>query len=238
VRAPLLPAVVLLALAAMPPGAPLPGPAPAQALHVHIVDFAFAPDPASILAGEQVTWHNHDPLPHDATADDATWLTGTLAEGESRTLAFAAAATHPYHCGLHHSMRGELRVNAPGALPDLAVVAIGAEHPVPGVLAMVNATVRNLGRAEAPASQVAATYRYQGQEHPLGEAALPALGPGARANATIPWLVAGKVGTFRVTALADALGTVEEADEGNNAGHGTIPLLVEGLPPTDLLDPL
>lgn len=230
----------LLALLAAAPALAGALPGPAAEVHVHIVDGQFSPDVVGILAGEAVRWHNHDVASHDATADDASWSTGTLGEGASAAVGFAAAGTRPYYCSIHNSMVGQVLVSAPGALPDLAFGGIeGAPvWPVPGVATWVNVTVRNLGLAEAPAGEVAVSYRYQGEEHPIGTAALPRLGPGAAGVASLEWDTLGKVGGFRVAARADPEGLVEEGDEANNAGEATVAPVLQGHPPLDVLDPL
>lgn len=226
---------LLLAAAA----APVFGAVPAEpGVHVHIDGFAFLPHTASLLAGEWVTWHNHDRTAHRAVAEDLSFETPTIGEGETALTFFGEAATVPYICEFHTSMTGTIVVSAPGAAPDLVVAAIVAREVVPGVLVEVNVTVRNLGLAEAGPSTLALDYRYHGQDFAIGEGAAPGLGPGASGVVTVPWRAAAKVGDFRVRAVADANGAIQEADEENNEGQAVVSVLLPGFPGLDLLRPL
>lgn len=226
--------VLALAAAVLPPLAAADPPG----IHVHIDGFAYVPGTASLLAGEWVTFHNHDTTAHRATADDLSFETPTLSQGESWPVHFPAAATVPYYCEFHTAMTGLLLVSEAGARPDLAVPALQPVDVVPGVVLHLNFTVRNLGRAETGPSTLEASYRYHGNDYPIGTAATPGLGPGASVVVTVPWLAAGKVGEFLVSGEADAFGEVEEAREDNNVGQDRVAILLEGFPGLDLLRPL
>ena len=77
---------------------------------VGIHSFMFEPQSITVEAGESVRWTNHDPSPHTATADDGSFGTGNLAQGESDELVFSARGSHPYHCAVHPSMTGTVVV--------------------------------------------------------------------------------------------------------------------------------
>jgi hypothetical protein len=54
--------------------------------------------------------HNHDPTNHTATAQNQSFDTGTLAQGQSRTLVFNKPGTYSYYCPFHAFMRAKLIV--------------------------------------------------------------------------------------------------------------------------------
>lgn len=80
---------------------------------IEIADFAFPPT-TTIEVGDTVTWNNTSGVAHTATADDASFDTGNIADGASGSVTFAAAGTFPYHCAIHASMVGSIVVQAAG----------------------------------------------------------------------------------------------------------------------------
>ena len=89
---------------------------PAQAAsQVTIQDFSFSPTPITVAQGGSVQWHNVTGATehtHTSTSDIAgLWDTGTLAPGTtSGAVAFKAAGVFAYHCKIHPSMHGKVRV--------------------------------------------------------------------------------------------------------------------------------
>jgi plastocyanin len=75
---------------------------------VMIESFAFVPAMLSVIPGDQVRWTNLDLAPHTATADDDTWDTGEIAEGQTAVVAVTQATTLSYHCIFHPQMLAEL----------------------------------------------------------------------------------------------------------------------------------
>jgi plastocyanin len=101
------------ALAASAIGAALvAGSAFAADASVAISGFAFAPASVSVSVGDRVTWTNGDGVGHTATADDASFDTGTIAGGGSDTVTFSTAGTFAYHCTIHPAMSGTITVQA------------------------------------------------------------------------------------------------------------------------------
>lgn len=98
-------------------------PPPPVGNSVSIVDYAFSPDTLTVSAGTQVTWVNDGAMGHTATADDNSWNSGTLAapmggggyggmtSGGSFSHTFDTPGTYAYHCGIHSSMHGVIKVN-------------------------------------------------------------------------------------------------------------------------------
>lgn len=84
--------------------------APADAA-VTIADFAFGPETLEITAGTTVTFTNNDSASHTATADDGSFDTGAIAQGESATVTFDTPGTYTYVCSFHPAMTGTIVVS-------------------------------------------------------------------------------------------------------------------------------
>jgi plastocyanin len=77
---------------------------------VVIQSLAFGPSPITVAKSATVTWKNNDNVAHTATADDASWDTGNIAPGTSKSLTFTNAGTFAYHCTVHPMMKATLVV--------------------------------------------------------------------------------------------------------------------------------
>lgn len=64
-------------------------------------DIQFVPDTITVTAGSKVTWTNEDPVDHTVTADDGSFDSGNLGEGESFSYTFDSPGTYDYSCELH-----------------------------------------------------------------------------------------------------------------------------------------
>ena len=71
---------------------------------IRIQDMAFSSATVTIDAGTAVRFINDDDTKHNATADDESWGTGTLTEGQSFSRYFDEAGTYTYHCTYHPDM--------------------------------------------------------------------------------------------------------------------------------------
>jgi plastocyanin len=89
----------------------------AQTYAVDIPGLAFSPEALTVTVGDTVTWTNSDSADHTATADDGSFDSGSLANGESFSHTFSAAGTFPYSCTLHSGMTGTITVQAAAAAP-------------------------------------------------------------------------------------------------------------------------
>ena len=85
---------------------------------VTIAGFAFAPSTVTIQVGDSVTWTNEDSTPHTATAEDGSFDTGQLANGDSNTVTFDTAGTFAYVCSIHPQMTGSVVVEAAASTPE------------------------------------------------------------------------------------------------------------------------
>src|SRR5687768_4659164 len=82
---------------------------------VDIRDFAFSPRTVEVRVGDTVTWTNRDGVAHTATAQNGSFDTGLLAEGESGSVRFRSAGTYRYVCTPHPQMTGTVVVRPAGA---------------------------------------------------------------------------------------------------------------------------
>jgi plastocyanin len=98
----------------------------------------FAPGELDVLAGAVVTWRNADSRSHTVTSDTDLFDSGALAPGSAFSRAFAATGVFPYHCTIHRSMRGVVRVYAlvlggpPRPLPPAWAITLRGVSPSPG----------------------------------------------------------------------------------------------------------
>ena len=77
---------------------------------VCLAGIAFAPDAATVAAGDTVTWASVDSPDHTVTADDGSFDSGTISNGDTFDHTFDAAGEFPFHCEIHPSMTGTITV--------------------------------------------------------------------------------------------------------------------------------
>jgi plastocyanin len=95
---------------------------------VNIAGFAFSPDTITIAVGDSVTWSNGDSVSHTATADDASFDTGTIGAGTSKSVTFSTAGTFAYHCRIHSSMTATVVVSDAATPPATDTLTAAATH--------------------------------------------------------------------------------------------------------------
>ncbi|HTX89980.1 MAG TPA: cupredoxin family copper-binding protein [Anaerolineales bacterium] len=113
--------IVILLLAACTPKA---APTPAGTLppiqnpgsggnpnEIAINNYTFVPQELTVKAGTTVKWTNQDSVGHNIVADDSSWGSALLAQGDSYSFTFTKAGTYTYHCGVHPTMVGTIIVN-------------------------------------------------------------------------------------------------------------------------------
>ena len=89
--------------------AALPQLAHAATTHqVSIEGFKFVPASLDVAAGDTVIFTNNDRAPHTATANDRSWTTPTLRNGQSAEVAIVAGMDGGYFCAIHTNMKGAL----------------------------------------------------------------------------------------------------------------------------------
>lgn len=77
---------------------------------VRIQDFRFEPTTLSVTPGTVIVWTNGDSAPHTATANDESFDTGRLDEGESGQVTLDMPGTFEYVCDFHSWMEGRIVV--------------------------------------------------------------------------------------------------------------------------------
>jgi plastocyanin len=73
---------------------------------VLIEDYAFKPATITVTVGTKVTWTQKDDDPHTVTADDGSFDSKGLGQGDSYDHVFSKAGRYPYHCAAHPFMKG------------------------------------------------------------------------------------------------------------------------------------
>lgn len=92
--------------------------APPVTIDVSIVNFAFQPNVLTVNVNDTVKWTNTEPLTlHTTTSDTGFWDSMSLSSGQTFTHTFTAMGYFAYHCAIHPSMVGVVRVVAPLNLP-------------------------------------------------------------------------------------------------------------------------
>jgi plastocyanin len=96
-------------------GAASPSSSPAAApstppIVVHIKNFSYVPQTLTIHPGQTVEWINDDEAPHSATADDTSFDSGDLDQGQSWSFTFVNVGKYAYYCDEHAFMKGAIVV--------------------------------------------------------------------------------------------------------------------------------
>jgi len=72
----------------------------------------FSPSIASHAQGTTFSWQNGDSITHTSTQDGplALWNTGFINGGATKSVTIASAGAYPYHCAIHPTMTGTVKV--------------------------------------------------------------------------------------------------------------------------------
>ena len=73
---------------------------------VAIADYAFKPSTVTVLPGTDVVWTNADDDPHTVTADDKSFDSHGLGQGDTYEHVFTKPGRYAYHCSAHPFMKG------------------------------------------------------------------------------------------------------------------------------------
>ncbi|MCH7579527.1 MAG: hypothetical protein IIB22_04730, partial [Chloroflexi bacterium] len=74
---------------------------PDGAREVEIVEFKYEPDPVRVAVGTTVVWSNSDLAAHTVTADDGSWGSKYMAQGDVFSRTFDEPGVYVYYCELH-----------------------------------------------------------------------------------------------------------------------------------------
>ena len=83
---------------------------PAAKAAIRIENFTFSPLALQVSPGTVVTATNADGASHTWTADDDSWDSGTLGQGDRFQHTFSEPGTFSYFCAIHPSMKGTVTV--------------------------------------------------------------------------------------------------------------------------------
>ena len=75
-------------------------------VQVLIQDYAFKAPTITVSSGTEVDWTNKDDDPHTVTADDASFDSKGLDQGDVYRHVFLKPGKYPYHCAAHPFMKG------------------------------------------------------------------------------------------------------------------------------------
>ena len=93
------------------PGSPAASPETSTGNEITIEGFAFSMPELQVSVGDTVTWTNNDAVPHTATADDGSFDTGSISQGESASITFDTPGTYTYKCAFHPGMTATIVVS-------------------------------------------------------------------------------------------------------------------------------
>jgi plastocyanin len=74
---------------------------------VTVVDSAYQPREVEVSPGTTVVWQQEGELPHTVTADDDSFDSGTMGQGDTFSRTFPQAGTFPYYCEFHGAPGGQ-----------------------------------------------------------------------------------------------------------------------------------
>jgi plastocyanin len=78
---------------------------------VEIADYKFKPETIEVNAGTKVTFTNSDDTKHTATADDGSFDTGDLEQGDSASVTLSKPGEFTYYCRYHPFMKATVEVS-------------------------------------------------------------------------------------------------------------------------------
>jgi plastocyanin len=103
---------------ASPTTAPAPATQPmaattkpaAETTTVKIDNFHFDPEVVTVPVGTNVTWINHDDVPHTVTATAKSFTSAALDTDERYSHVFTTPGDYAYYCAVHPHMTGRVIV--------------------------------------------------------------------------------------------------------------------------------
>jgi plastocyanin len=93
-------------------GMALPAEAATATISIISRTQGFSPSVISKPEGTTFAWNNTDSIGHTSTQDSplALWNTSTINGGATKSVTVASAGVYPYHCAIHPTMTGTVRV--------------------------------------------------------------------------------------------------------------------------------
>ena len=77
---------------------------------ISIDNFSFDAQTVTVKAGTQVTWINHDDVPHKVVSTEKKFSSPVLDTDGRFSYTFTAPGTYEYFCSIHPTMKGRVIV--------------------------------------------------------------------------------------------------------------------------------
>lgn len=77
---------------------------------VKIINFGFEPVEVKARVNDIIDWENQDSEKHSVDADDGSWRSRPLAQGDHYQKSFKQPGTYAFHCEFHPTMTGTVIV--------------------------------------------------------------------------------------------------------------------------------
>ena len=77
---------------------------------VKIDNFAFTPAAVTVKVGTQVTWINHDDIPHTVDSTQGKFKSQALDTDDKFEFRFTEPGEYPFYCRIHPKMTGKVIV--------------------------------------------------------------------------------------------------------------------------------
>jgi plastocyanin len=77
---------------------------------IDIKNFTFTPMALTVSVGTKVTWMFEDSAKHTVKADDGSFSSPALSDGQTFSFTFTKAGTYSYICSIHQYMKGTITV--------------------------------------------------------------------------------------------------------------------------------
>ena len=81
-----------------------------SAPEVKIDNFAFTPVEVTVKAGTQVSWINHDDIPHTVDSTQGKFKSSALDTNDTFQFRFTEPGEYPFYCRMHPRMTGKIIV--------------------------------------------------------------------------------------------------------------------------------
>ena len=88
------------------------GAAAGGASEVKIDNFAFTPGAITVNSGTEVTWTNHDDIPHTVDSTQGKFKSAALDTDQKFQFRFTEPGEYPYYCRMHPKMTGSVVVQS------------------------------------------------------------------------------------------------------------------------------
>jgi len=118
----------------------------AATVTVQIRSTGFSPATLTITHGDRVTWHNADKVEHQVVANDGSFASPILRNGQSFTFTFARAGVFRYHDAFATKLTGRITVKGP---PPSVTLALSAPIVDYGTQVTLNGSVSNAAANES-----------------------------------------------------------------------------------------